>query len=72
MVLTWGPPLEAALEETSEIFLSKTTKYWQKWIKSANISNFYQREAIRSALILKIHQYEDTGAIVAATTTSFA
>ncbi|WP_462251833.1 glycoside hydrolase family 15 protein [Ekhidna sp.] len=70
MVLTWGPPLEAALEETSEIFLSKTTKYWQNWIKSANISNFYQREAIRSALILKIHQYEDTGAIVAATTTS--
>ncbi|MEQ8627109.1 glycoside hydrolase family 15 protein [Ekhidna sp.] len=70
MVLTWGPPLEAALEETSESFLIKTTKYWQGWIKSANIVNFYQRNAIRSALILKIHQYEDTGAIVAATTTS--
>ena len=70
LVLTWGPPLEAALEETCDIFLSKTTKYWQSWIKSANVSNFYQREAIRSALILKIHQYEDTGAIVAATTTS--
>lgn len=70
MVLTWGPPLEAALEETCDIFLSKTTKYWQNWIKSANISSFYQGEAIRSALILKIHQYEDTGAIVAATTTS--
>lgn len=70
MVLTWGPPLEAALEETSESFLIKTTKYWQGWIKSANIVNFYQRNAIRSALILKIHQYEDTGAIVAATTSS--
>lgn len=70
MVLTWGPPLEAALEETCETFLSKTTKYWRGWIKSANIVNFYQKQAIRSALILKIHQYEDTGAIVAATTTS--
>lgn len=70
LVMTWGPPLEAALEETCDTFLSRTTKYWQSWIKSANISNFYQREAIRSALILKIHQYEDTGAIVAATTTS--
>ena len=70
MVLTWGPPLEAAVEETCENFLAKTTKYWQHWIKSAKIVNFYQREAIRSALILKIHQYEDTGAIVAATTTS--
>ena len=71
MVLTWGPPLEAALDETCEAFLLKTTKYWQNWIKSANITSFYQRQAIRSALILKIHQYEDTGAIVAATTTSF-
>lgn len=70
MVLSWGPPMEAELEETCEAFLTKTTKYWQRWIKSANIVNFYQKEAIRSALILKIHQYEDTGAIVAATTTS--
>ncbi|MEP5612569.1 MAG: glycoside hydrolase family 15 protein [Cyclobacteriaceae bacterium] len=70
MVLTWGPPLEAALEETSENFITKTTKYWREWVKSANIVNFYQRQAIRSALILKIHQYEDTGAIVASTTTS--
>ncbi len=70
IALTWGPPLEAAIQETCESFLSKTTRYWQDWIKSANVTSFYQREAIRSALILKIHQYEDTGAIVAATTTS--
>jgi len=70
LVLTWGPPLEAGLQETVEIFLYKTKNYWRKWVKAASIVNFYQREAIRSALILKIHQYEDTGAIVAATTTS--
>lgn len=70
MVLTYGPPLEAALEETSEIFLTRTKAYWRKWIKTANIVSFYQREAIRSALVLKIHQYEDTGAIIAAATTS--
>lgn len=70
LVLTYGPPLEAALEETSEIFLTKTKNYWRKWIKTANIVGFYQREAIRSALVLKIHQYEDTGAIIAAATTS--
>lgn len=70
IAFTWGPPLEAALEETCEIFLTKTIRYWQGWVKSAKIVNFYQRESIRSALILKIHQYEDTGAIVAATTTS--
>ena len=70
LVLTYGPPMEAALAETVESFLTKTTDYWRNWIKTASIVNFYQREAIRSALILKIHQYEDTGAIVAAMTTS--
>ncbi|MDH5608731.1 MAG: glycoside hydrolase family 15 protein, partial [Cyclobacteriaceae bacterium] len=70
LALTYGPPLEASLEETVENFLSKTTKYWRNWVKSAAVVNMYQRAAIRSALILKIHQYEDTGAIVAATTTS--
>lgn len=70
LVLTFGSPLEADVKETSELFLSRTTNYWRKWVKTASIVNFYQKAAIRSALILKIHQYEDTGAIVAATTTS--
>ena len=70
LVLTWGPPLEASLSETVEVFLNKTTNYWRNWVKTASIVTFYQREAIRSALILKIHQYEDTGAIIAAATTS--
>ena len=70
LVMTWGPPLEGPLEETAEVFLNKTTNHWRNWVKTASIVNFYQRAAIRSALILKIHQYEDTGAIIAAATTS--
>lgn len=70
LVLSYGPPLEDALTDTAEKFLNKTISYWRKWVKTASIVNFYQRAAIRSALILKIHQYEDTGAIIAATTTS--
>lgn len=70
LVLTYGSPLEASLAETVESFLSKTITYWRNWIKTASIVDFYQSYAIRSALILKIHQYEDTGAIIAATTTS--
>lgn len=70
LVLTYGPPLEASLAETVDIFLSRTKSYWRNWVKTASIVSFSQREAIRSALILKIHQYEDTGAIIAAATTS--
>lgn len=70
LLLTYGHPLEAPLNSTAERFLRETTIYWRTWIKHSNIANFYQPAVIRSALTLKIHQYEDTGAIIAASTTS--
>ncbi|HYK76735.1 MAG TPA: glycoside hydrolase family 15 protein, partial [Daejeonella sp.] len=70
LVLTFGNPLEAPLVSTAEEFLRETISYWRSWIKHSSIGRFYQRNVIRSALVLKIHQYEDTGAIIAASTTS--
>jgi GH15 family glucan-1,4-alpha-glucosidase len=70
LVLTWGVPLEAHLEETAEDFLRRTINYWQEWVKSTSIGSFCQEQIIRSALCLKIHQFEDTGGIIAAGTTS--
>lgn len=69
-VLTFGEPLEASLESTANRFLDETVAYWRQWIKNSNILRFHQTEVIRSALVLKIHQYEDTGAFIAASTTS--
>src|SRR6476661_5074165 len=70
LVLTYGEPLEAPLEETAEEFLSGTIRYWQQWIKSCYLPDIYQEQIIRSALVLKLHQYEDTGGIIASGTTS--
>jgi GH15 family glucan-1,4-alpha-glucosidase len=70
LVLTYGSPLEAPLDSTAEKFLRSTVDYWQKWVKTTGIAGFYQAQVIRSALALKIHQFEDTGGIVAACTTS--
>ena len=70
LVLTWGEPLEAGLVETAERFLERTLGYWRQWVKSTRVPRDYQAEVIRSALVLKLHQYEDTGALLAATTTS--
>ena len=70
LVFTYGRPLEAPIETTSEQFLQSTADYWHSWVKSTSISGFHQRMVLRSALILKIHQFEDTGAIIAASTTS--
>lgn len=70
LVFTYGRPLEAPIESTCENFLQSTKEYWHRWVKSTSIYNFHQKLVLRSALILKIHQFEDTGAIIAASTTS--
>jgi glucoamylase len=70
MVFSYGVPLEAPLAENAELFLRKTTDYWLRWVKSTSTPYLYQEEVIRSALVLKLHQYEDTGAVIAAGTTS--
>ncbi|WP_215223230.1 glycoside hydrolase family 15 protein [Echinicola shivajiensis] len=70
LFFTYGQPLEAPVESTAERFLQATTQYWREWIKSTSIPHFYQKLVVRSALALKIHQFEDTGAIIAASTTS--
>jgi len=70
LVLTYGEPLEAPLKETAEEFIRKTVEDWQSWIKSSYLPDIYQEEIIRSALVLKLHQYEDTGGIIASGTTS--
>lgn len=70
LVFTFGEPLEAPLAVTAEEFIQKTKRYWVQWVKSTSIPSIYQEEVIRSALVLKLHQYEDTGGIIAAGTTS--
>lgn len=70
LVLTFGEALEAPLKSTAEEFINKTVRYWQTWIKSTYVPDIYQDLVIRSALVLKLHQYEDTGGIIASGTTS--
>jgi GH15 family glucan-1,4-alpha-glucosidase len=69
-VLAWGAPVEEPLEPLCERFLRETIQYWQTWVKQSDIPLEYQEPVIRAALALKLHCYEDTGAIVAALTTS--
>ncbi len=69
-VLSWGIPLEGPLVHTFEDFLTRTKQYWQTWVRHCTLPKLFQKEVIRSALTLKMHQYEDTGAIIASCTTS--
>lgn len=69
-VLSWGAPVEEPLLPLCARFLRETTRYWQTWVKHCDVPSIFQEEVIRSALALKLHCFEDTGAIVAALTTS--
>ncbi|MDE3195040.1 MAG: glycoside hydrolase family 15 protein [Acidobacteriota bacterium] len=70
LVLTWGAPIEEPLAPLCERFWNETSRYWQTWVKQCDIPPMFQHEVIRSALTLKLHCFEDTGAIIAAMTTS--
>ncbi|MCG6141874.1 glycoside hydrolase family 15 protein [Leptospira mtsangambouensis] len=63
-------PEELPIEDFFESEFTKTKIYWQNWVKHCTIPNFAQSQQIRSALCLKLHQFQDTGAIIAASTTS--
>lgn len=70
LVLTYGAPMEAELISTAERFYQNTCNYWRDWIMNTSAGAFRQESVLRSALALQLHQYQDTGAITAATTTS--
>ena len=64
---------ETVHEGATEIgrrFLHETTQYWYEWVRSLGIPFEWQEVVIRSAITLKLNAYDDTGAIVAAMTTS--
>ena len=72
MTLVLGPdePLEASIDALSREFLERTRSYWSTWVRGLGVSLDWQDEIIRAAITLKLCQFEETGAIIAAHTTS--
>ncbi len=68
--LTWGFGIEEDIPQVTQRFLAQTIEYWHRWVKHCSTPSLFQKETIRSALTLKLHCYEDTGAILAALTSS--
>ncbi|MDH3419758.1 MAG: glycoside hydrolase family 15 protein [Gammaproteobacteria bacterium] len=48
----------------------ETRAYWQGWVRALSVPYEWQREVIRAAITLKLCTYEDSGAVLAALTTS--
>src|SRR5690606_16782071 len=62
--------LERSVSGYVEEALGRTEHHWREWVRYLSIPLEWQQAVIRSAITLKLCQYEDSGAIIAAMTTS--
>ena len=70
MVLGVDEPLDDAPEEIVKGYLKHTYTCWYDWVRALAIPFEWQEVVIRAAITLKLCSFEETGAIVAAVTTS--
>jgi GH15 family glucan-1,4-alpha-glucosidase len=59
-----------AIVELGRHMLEETIDFWRTWVRALAIPFEWQDEVIRAAIALNLNVFEDTGAIIAAATTS--
>ncbi|MFJ2986470.1 glycoside hydrolase family 15 protein [Collimonas sp. NPDC087041] len=62
--------LSGGINDTARSLEQETLAYWRNWSRSLATPLEWQDAVIRAAITLKLSLYEDTGAIIAAMTTS--
>jgi len=72
LTLLLGPDetVADAVSEVGRRFFDETVRYWREWVRALSIPFEWQDDVIRAAITLKLNAYDDTGAIIAAMTTS--
>ncbi len=72
IALILGPDetIKEAPMRLAQDFYAETHRYWTQWSRGLSIPFEWQQEVIRAAITLKLCTYEDSGAVLAALTTS--
>ncbi len=70
LILGADESLTESVQDIGRRFLAETRSYWHEWVRYLAIPFEWQDAVIRAAITLKLSAYDDTGAIVAAMTTS--
>ena len=72
ITLILGPDesLTDSVSQVGKTFYERTNDYWREWCRSLSIPFEWQDAVIRAAITLKLSSFEESGAIIAAPTTS--
>ena len=72
VTLLMGPDetVDGGPRELGRSFYESTSAYWHRWVRNLAIPFEWQDVVIRAAITLKLNAFDDTGAIIAAVTTS--
>jgi GH15 family glucan-1,4-alpha-glucosidase len=70
LVFGFDEQFQGDIEATCREFCERTVDYWMDWVRGLSISYDWQDEIIRAAITLKLSNFEETGGIIAAHTTS--
>jgi len=70
MVLGPDESLTGPVDATGREFHERTDQYWREWCRYLHLPLEWQEAVIRAAITLKLCSFEESGAIVAALTTS--
>ena len=70
MILGPDEIVTRAVADVAREFMEHTVAYWQEWVRQLYLPLEWQEAVIRAAITLKLSSFEETGAIVAAMTTS--
>jgi len=72
ITLLMGPDetVDGSPHELGRMFHEMTLAYWHDWVRNLAIPFEWQETVIRSAITLKLNAFDDSGAVIAAVTTS--
>ena len=70
MILGADEPVGEPIAALARRFEEQTIRYWREWVRPLALPLEWQEAVIRAAITLKLCTFEDTGAILAAMTTS--
>ncbi len=70
LVFGANEPVEGDVTSTATRMHQETLEHWESWVRSLSLPGEWRDAVVRAAITLQLNVFEETGAIIAAMTTS--